>query len=159
MAERWYQKLTNVLGHELSSRQPVILYASHAALRATTAVPGEISEGSGGIAKLPRRKIVMPLAGPLSETNRVLGHELVHVFQFDIAADAALGSEREGSMMSLPLWFLEGMAEYLLQGAPDPVTAMWMRDAVARGAMPSIRELNKPRCFPYRYGRGPALAP
>lgn len=153
MAERWYQKLKNVLGHELSSRQPIILYASHAAFRATTAVPGEIGEGTGGITTLLRRKLVMPLAGPLSETNRVLGHELVHVFQFDIAADAALGSERGGSMMSLPLWFVEGMAEYLSQGALDPVTAMWMRDAVARGTMPSIRELNRPRYFPYRYGQ------
>lgn len=153
MAERWYERLKGVMGHELSSRQPIVLYASHAAFRATTAIPGEIGEGTGGITTLLRRKLVMPLAGPLSETNRVLGHELVHVFQFDIAADAALGSERGGSVVSLPLWFVEGMAEYLSLGALDPVTAMWMRDAVARSAMPSIRELNSPRYFPYRYGQ------
>lgn len=29
MAERWYQRLSTVLDHELSTRQPLILYASH----------------------------------------------------------------------------------------------------------------------------------
>src|SRR5690349_15647664 len=28
IAERWYARLTSVLDHELSSRQPIILYAS-----------------------------------------------------------------------------------------------------------------------------------
>jgi hypothetical protein len=29
MAERWYQRLSSVLDHELDGRQPLILYASH----------------------------------------------------------------------------------------------------------------------------------
>jgi hypothetical protein len=29
MAERWYARLARVLDHQLSSRQPLILYASH----------------------------------------------------------------------------------------------------------------------------------
>src|SRR5262245_53461754 len=29
MAERWYTRLSHVLDHDLSSRQPIILYASH----------------------------------------------------------------------------------------------------------------------------------
>lgn len=153
MAERWYNRLKDVLGHSLSSRQPIVLYASQSAFRATTAIPGEIGEGTGGVTTLLRRKLVMPLAGPLSETNHVLGHELVHAFQFDISADAAASSERGGSVVSLPLWFVEGMAEYLSLGALDPLTAMWMRDAVARNRMPSIGELNSPRYFPYRYGQ------
>jgi len=153
MAERWYSRLNDVLGHSLSSRQPIVLYASQAAFRATTAIPGEIGEGTGGVTTLLRRKLVMPLAGPLSETNHVLGHELVHAFQFDISADAAASSERGGSVVSLPLWFVEGMAEYLSLGALDPFTAMWMRDAVARNRLPSLGELNSPRYFPYRYGQ------
>ncbi|HEY2942880.1 MAG TPA: hypothetical protein VGN09_10660, partial [Vicinamibacteria bacterium] len=29
MGERWYTRLSRILGHEMKERQPVILYASH----------------------------------------------------------------------------------------------------------------------------------
>ncbi|MGH9374260.1 MAG: BamA/TamA family outer membrane protein, partial [Vicinamibacterales bacterium] len=52
----------------------------------------------------------------------------------------------------LPLWFIEGMAEYLSIGPVDPHTSMWMREAVRREGLPTIDELANPRYFPYRYG-------
>jgi hypothetical protein len=56
------------------------------------------------------------------------------------------------SGMSLPLWFVEGMAEYLSLGPVDANTAMWIRDAAARERMPSLDRLGDPDFFPYRYG-------
>ena len=53
----------------------------------------------------------------------------------------------------LPLWFIEGMAEYLSVGAIDPNTAMWMRDAAIQPRLPTIRELSNPKYFPYRWGQ------
>src|SRR5580765_6581685 len=38
MAERWNARLTRVLDHRLSSRQPLILYASHPHFEQTNAV-------------------------------------------------------------------------------------------------------------------------
>jgi len=35
MAERWYARLSRVLNHQLSSRQPLILYANHADFEGT----------------------------------------------------------------------------------------------------------------------------
>jgi Tol biopolymer transport system component len=55
--------------------------------------------------------------------------------------------------VQLPLWFIEGMAEFLSVGPVDPHTAMWMRDAARREKLPTIRQLNDPRFFPYRYGQ------
>src|SRR5690606_40126235 len=53
-----------------------------------------------------------------------------------------------------PLWFVEGMAEYLSAGPVDPNTAMWLRDAAAEGKLPTIRQLETdPRIFPYRFGQ------
>ena len=52
----------------------------------------------------------------------------------------------------MPLWFIEGMAEYLSLGPIDSNTAMWVRDAASRDAMPSIARLDDPDFFPYRYG-------
>ncbi|HEY0810239.1 MAG TPA: hypothetical protein VGD49_08765, partial [Longimicrobiales bacterium] len=57
-------------------------------------------------------------------------------------------------MGRLPLWLVEGMAEYLSLGRNDPHTAMWLRDAALRGVLPTIDQLTRdPRFFPYRYGQ------
>ena len=49
MAERWYARLSQLLRHELSSRQPLILYASHPHYQQTNAIEGQIGEGTGGV--------------------------------------------------------------------------------------------------------------
>ncbi|MEO0250332.1 MAG: peptidase S9, partial [candidate division WOR-3 bacterium] len=55
--------------------------------------------------------------------------------------------------LRFPLWFVEGMAEYLSVGAADPHTAMWMRDAVNEGKLPTIQKLEDSQYFPYRWGQ------
>ena len=40
MAERWYARLTRLLGHELRGRQPLILYAAHPHFEQTNVVSG-----------------------------------------------------------------------------------------------------------------------
>jgi hypothetical protein len=142
MAERWHARLTRVLGHTLTGRQPVILYASHPHFQQTNVVEG-IAEGTGGVTEGARRRVVLPLAASLEDTDHVLGHELVHAFQYDI-----LG--RNAGV--IPLWFIEGMAEYLSIGARDPQTAMWLRDSALQNKLPTIEDLDHPRYFPYRFG-------
>ncbi|MGQ0816196.1 MAG: peptidase S9, partial [Gemmatimonadota bacterium] len=84
--------------------------------------------------------------------DHVLGHELVHVFQYDLAQSPSGGGLM--GMSRLPLWLVEGMAEYLSLGRQDAHTAMWLRDAALRGELPTIDQLTRdPRFFPYRYGQ------
>src|ERR1051325_5750373 len=152
LAERWYARLSKLFDHKLHSRQPLIVYASHPDFEQTNAIGGELGEGTGGVTEILKRRIVLPLAGPLAETNHVIGHELVHAFQFDITGQ---GQGRFGvpGAARLPLWFIEGMAEYMSLGPVDPNTAMWLRDAAQRHKLPTIRQLYDPRYFPYRYGQ------
>jgi hypothetical protein len=153
MAERWYARLSKLLRHELSGRQPLILYAAAPHFRQTNALPGEVGEGTGGVTEMFKRRIILPFAGGLAETDHVLGHELVHAFQFDMASVVdAEGRQVGPAVMQLPLWFIEGMAEYLSLGPVDANTAMWVRDASSRERMPSIDRLDDPDFFPYRYG-------
>jgi hypothetical protein len=152
MAERWHARLQKVLGHELRGRQALVLYASHPDFEQTNAIQGEIGEGTGGVTESVRRRIVLPMGGPLADTDHVIGHELVHAFQFDITArpDSAPG---ENGALRLPLWFVEGMAEYLSTGPIDAHTAMWMRDAARQETLPQIKDLDNPKYFPYRWGQ------
>ena len=154
LAERWYARLSAIFTHQLPNRQVVVLYASGSHFRQTNVVEGELGEGTGGVTEAYKRRIVLPFAGPLEATDHVLGHELVHAFQYDItgttASSAAAGS---GGIEALPLWFIEGMAEYLSIGPEDPNTAMWIREAIRRDRFPTIDKLDDPRYFPYRYGQ------
>jgi Tol biopolymer transport system component len=153
MAERWYARLSGILSHQLRGRQAVVLYGSGSQFRQTNVVEGELGEGTGGVTEAYKRRIVLPSAGALQSSDHVLGHELVHAFQYDItsttANNAAAGSP---GLMALPLWFVEGMAEYLSIGPDDPHTAMWMREAVRREKFPEVDKLDNPKYFPYRYG-------
>jgi hypothetical protein len=151
MAERWRVRLEKVLRHELRDRQPLILYASHVDFEGTNVIGGELGEGTGGVTEGLRRRIVMPFAGPLAETDHVIGHELVHAFQYDMT-QLPDGAPGETGAARLPLWFIEGMAEYLSIGPVDPNTAMWLRDAVRQERLPTIRDLDNSRYFPYRWG-------
>ena len=98
-----------------------------------------------------KRRIILPFAGPIEATDHVLGHELVHAFQYDMTGTNV--STNSAGALSLPLWFIEGMAEYLSVGPVDPHTAMWMREAARREKLPEIKDLNSGRYFPYRYGQ------
>ncbi len=155
LAERWYARLQQLFSSSLSSRQPLVLYGSHPDFEQTNAIQGQLGEGTGGVTEPLKRRIVLPLGGPIGDTDHVIGHELVHAFQFDMTTPSNAPRERSG-IERLPLWFIEGMAEYLSLGPVDPNTAMWMRDAARESngkKLPSIDDLNNPKYFPYRWGQ------
>jgi hypothetical protein len=156
ISERWLTRLSTFFRHELTGRQPLILYATPAEFQQTNAVAGDIGEGTGGLTEALRRRIVLPVGGTLGDLDHVVGHELVHAFQYDIT-----GGGRPGNLgalpgaAALPLWFIEGMAEYFSLGPIHAPTAMWMRGAIqdtAKDTLPTFRQLDDPRYFPYRYG-------
>ena len=152
MAERWHARLERLFEHTLRGRQPLVLYASHPDFEQTNAIQGELGEGTGGVTEPLRRRIVLPMGGPLADTDHVIGHELVHAFQFDITTPRNAPPGDTGASR-LPLWFIEGMAEYLSLGPVDPNTTMWLRDAVRQNKLPAIDDLNDPKYFPYRWGQ------
>ncbi|MFL6194898.1 MAG: BamA/TamA family outer membrane protein [Thermoanaerobaculia bacterium] len=156
MAERWYGRLSQVFGREITERRSIILYADQSDFQQTTVVGGLIGEGTGGVTEGLRSRVVLPFTGDFEDTDHVLGHELVHVFQYDILQDRSRrqeGVRNEYARVNLPLWFIEGLAEYLSLGRYAPQTAMYLRDALARDALPDVEKLSRdPRLFPYRWG-------
>ena len=153
MAERWRWRLTRFFSHDLRGRQALILYAAPAHFRQTNAIEGLVGEGTGGVTEALKRRIVLPMAGSLADTDHVLGHEMVHAFQFDMTgADPREAEFSLPAILQFPLWFAEGMAEYLSIGPVHAPTAMWLRDAAITERLPHVKDLDDPKLFPYRWG-------
>ncbi|HEX2187422.1 MAG TPA: hypothetical protein VHG51_00930 [Longimicrobiaceae bacterium] len=155
MAERWYARLSTLLDHEFEQRQPLVLYASHPHFQQTTTLGGEIGESTGGVTESAKQRVIMPFSYSYEETDHILGHEMVHAFQYDISGlgRSGRGFERAARRFAVPGWFTEGMAEYLSVGPVDPLTANWLRNAALSGKLPTVEQLTSdPNASPYRYG-------
>ena len=154
MAERGYARLSRVLHHQFQGRKPIILYASQSDFQQTNAISGDIGEGTGGVTEFFKHRMVLPFTGSYAELEHVLQHEMVHQFQYDVYSRGRIGAGVQTLInVNPPLWFMEGMAEYLSIGPIDPHTAMWLRDAALEGNLPTIEQLTyNPRIFPYRFG-------
>jgi len=155
MAERWYKRFSRLLNHDLRGRQALIMYASHPQFEQTTVLSEVMGEGTGGVTESNKRRIILPFGGTLNDTDHVIGHELVHAFQYDISAVMSnrYGNTGGSGIERAPLWFIEGLSEYLSIGPIDPLTAMWMRDMIRKKKLPTIKDLRDPyKYFPYRYG-------
>ncbi|HEV8509515.1 MAG TPA: hypothetical protein VGQ48_03590, partial [Gemmatimonadales bacterium] len=152
MAERAYARLSRILHHQFQGRKPIILYASQSDFQQTNVVDAS-GEGLGGVTEFFKHRAVLPFTGSYAEFEHVLQHEMVHQFQFDVYSRGRPGAGVQTLIaVNPPLWFMEGMAEYLSMGPIDPNTTMWLRDASLEGHLPTIEELQYGDVFPYYYG-------
>src|SRR6266576_2884740 len=154
MAERWYARLSRILHHQFQGRKPIILYASQSDFQQTNTTSEDLGEGTGGFTEFFKHRMVLPFTGSYAELEHVLGHEMVHQFQYDEISRGRIGAGVQTLVnANLPGWFMEGMAEYLSIGPIDPLTSMWLRDASLEGHLPTVEEMTyDPRIFPYRFG-------
>lgn len=151
-AEIWYDLHQQVFRDTFKKKNPLILYANHPDFQQTTALQGDISVGTGGVTEGLKNRVIMPIMQLNQQTRHVLGHELVHAFQYHSLIES--DSTQLESIGNIPLWMVEGMAEYLSIGKVDAFTAMWMRDAYLNKDIPSLKDLTtSSRYFPYRYGQ------
>lgn len=153
-AEVWYGMHQQVFQDTFLRKNPLIFYNNHPEFQQTTAISGEISVGTGGVTEAFKQRVVMPIMQINQQTRHVLGHEMVHAFQFRVLMEGR-DTTRLENVGNIPLWMVEGMAEYLSIGKKDAFTAMWMRDAYSRNDIPTLRQLTEEsyNYFPYRYGQ------
>lgn len=156
MAERSYARLSRILDYEFRERKPIVVFASRGDF-AQNNLTGDLGEGTGGVTDPIRQRNMFFFGQDPAETEHVLTHEMVHQFQFDIQFRGRTGASVVASDMGvqpLPLWFVEGMAEYLSIGPRHPATDAVIRDAALNGKLPTVRQMtDQPdKWFPYRYG-------
>ena len=153
MAERWYERFARSFQHEFDSRKPLVIYADHPDFQQTNTLSGAIGQGTGGVTESLKNRVIMPLTASYRDTDAILGHELVHAFQYNIAQSRTGGGII--ALARLPLWVVEGTAEYMSLGREHPLTAMWLRDHILRDEKPTLSEITRnAKYFAYRFGQG-----
>ena len=150
-SETWYNMHQKTFRDTFKIKNPVIFYNSHPDFQQTNTISDLIGSGTGGVTESLKNRVIMPVAASLAQTDHTLGHELVHAFQYNLLLNR--DSSKNLSIKNVPLWMIEGMAEYLSLGSVDPHTAMWMRDALLNNDFPTLKQLSgSSKYFPYRYG-------
>lgn len=151
MSEYWYNAHSLVFGDTLSTQNPIIFYENHADFQQTNVASDIIGIGTGGFTEGLKNRVVMPVSITKSQTNHVLGHELVHAFQYNMMTTDSLTLQ---NMSNIPLWMIEGLAEYMSIGSIDPQTSMWIRDIIINKKFPDLNDLSRrPDLNPYRFGQ------
>jgi len=154
MAERSYARLSRILGHQFREKKPLLLFASPQDF-AQNNVTGDLGEGTGGVTDASRQRMILPFTGDYASFEHVLAHEMTHQFQYDVFSRGRAGANLQTlESVNPPLWFMEGMAEYLSLGPNHVLTTTWVRDAVVNGNLPTVKQMtDQPdKYFPYRYG-------
>jgi len=106
---------------------PYILYSSKREFQSTNVF--QVSESVLGVTSPKDLKMSLPYFGNQARFREVSTHEMVHQFTIQKLMDAA-GSDFLPLVESLPLWFVEGIAEYYAKGGLDVETEGFLRDLV-----------------------------
>jgi len=152
LAERANTRFSKMLNFKHRRRIPLILYASTSDFQQTNVLPGDISEGTGGVNEFLKRRVLLPFTGSWKDFEHVLTHELAHTYQIDIIWGSATPVANPFAY-SPPLWFIEGMVEQLSLEGMTTYTEMWLRDAALSGYLMTLEELGRmPDLRAYRFG-------
>jgi WD40 repeat protein len=138
-AEASYDTLAVQFGHDVATRIPLIVYASHTDFEQTNILPFTPPEGLLGATDFLKRRVALPFRGNFAEFRHTLRHEMVHVFQLDLQSEGDYQAPRSGGF-SFPLWWTEGLAE-LWSGGEDARDLMVLRDITLTGRLPSLEQL------------------
>jgi len=138
-AEEMFSELKIKLNEMVTRRIPLIFYNTHLQFQQTNTIPGFIPEGVGGFFEFVKGRVVIPYNGSLEDFRHVVRHELVHVFMSS-KLYRELHEHRISTDRSPPLWFTEGLAEYL-STKPDAQAEMVMRDAIISGYFYNLQNI------------------
>jgi hypothetical protein len=126
--EAAYRRLVEEFHYAPSKRIPYILYATQRELQTTNVF--QVTESVLGVTSPEDLKMTVPYFGDHGRFLEVSAHEMVH--QFTIQKLAEIGPENPSvpTVFVLPLWFIEGIAEYYTKGGIDLETDLFLRDLV-----------------------------
>ncbi|MCX7882703.1 MAG: BamA/TamA family outer membrane protein [Brevinematales bacterium] len=134
-------------GHSLKKKIQVILYPNQIDFLKNNIIPWT-ERGTEGFTELSRGRVALYYTPKRSEMKHYIYHELAHVFQLSLWSDPEKGGI---SFMNVPLWVVEGAAEWASVGATREGDR-YVANLLYRGKLPTLSQLNElSRLEPYQY--------
>jgi len=138
-AEEVYDELKVEMNNIVTRRVPLIFYNTSLEFQQTNTTPGLIPDGVGGFFEFLKGRVVLPSTGSMKDFKHVIRHELVHVYMsnkiYNVLKDHRMTIDR-----TPPLWFTEGLAEYLSSDI-DAQAEMVLRDAVINNYLVGLLDM------------------
>ena len=147
-AESAYDDISRALNFQIPKPINIIYYSTHSEFEQTNTLQEFIPEGIGAFALPTRNRMVLPVDLPDEKLEKLIAHELTHVFQFEILFG---GNFLRAYSSNTPQWLTEGMASYF-GNDEDSKDEMVLRDAVLNDQIPEIAERQIYGFFAYRFG-------
>ena len=151
IAENSLTDLQTRLKYEINNRIPLIVYNSHNDFQETNTTDEYLSQGVGGFTEPFKNRVVLPFEGSYDKFRHVINHELVHAFMMDMLYGGTIQNIiAKGISLQLPLWYMEGMAEYMSSNW-ETNSDMFVSDAIINESLPDIERLSG--YYAYRGGQ------
>jgi len=146
VAEQSYNILKPKLGYFPDDPSPIVLvtHQSHNDFEQTNISSSQPGEGTGGFTEFMKNRVVVPFQGDHEQFRHVIHHELTHAMMLNYLFGQGFGSVVNGlSQSRIPLWFVEGLAEYQSRNGLDMESELFIRDAVANDLLVETRMLDQ----------------
>ncbi len=150
-AEDALAKIEERFNYQINNRISLIIYNSHNEFQETNTTDGYLGQGTGGFTEPFKNRVVFPFEGDYKKFRHVISHELVHAVMRDMLYGGTIQNiVSRGITLQLPLWFHEGMAEYISSNW-ETNSDMFIRNAIINDFLPDINQLDG--YFAYRGGQ------
>ena len=140
ITEDIYEEYSAYFDVTFDRRIPVILYGTHHDFKETNVIPYMISEGIAGFTEFIKGRVALPFLGSYSKLHAIYRHELTHAFMLE-KLRKVMNEHRRFTYSHPPLWFTEGLAEFIAHRGLDSEAEMFIRDAVTSGTLLPLKEM------------------
>lgn len=138
-AEEAYDEFKVKFNNLITQPIPLIFYNTSLQFQQTNTTTGLIPDAVGGFFEFIKGRVVIPYTGSIHDFKHVIRHELVHVFM-TTKVFQVLSDHRQPTDRFPPLWFTEGLAEYMSTEI-DAQAEMVMRDAVVNNYFVNLEDM------------------
>lgn len=129
MLEEFLVPLQRTMSYYINQKIAVILYNTPHEYNQTNAMTVLLPRGAGGVVELSKNKIIVPFEGSFADFRISLRHKLVHAFLNEMLFGGLIKTNvSTGVKVDLPMWLVEGVAEYFAYGGLTVETDTYLRE-------------------------------
>ncbi|MFA5779320.1 MAG: hypothetical protein WC947_04215 [Elusimicrobiota bacterium] len=140
--EDTFNNTTRFYEYRPSKKIPFFIYRNHNEFEQTNIV--DVGEGTGGVTEAFKNRFIVYNDGGVRWLRNVIPHEFTHVMQFTVLYEESslLKALRLARGIFIPLWMMEGMAEYNTVDIDATTREMVIKDMISNKNVISLKNLS-----------------